>query len=122
MRRYRRFIKPISSEREYNAALAFVDEHFDARKGTDEARLVNLLGYLIDQYEEERFPIPAPSPIEAIKFRMDQMGIGHQELAVILGGRNRVSEIMGKKRQLSIKMIRALHSTMGIPAESLIGT
>lgn len=86
MKKYAKLIKPISSDREHRAALAFVDEHFDARHGTDEARLVHLLSYLIDQYEEERFPIDAPSPIEAIKFRMDQLGIGNRELAEILGG------------------------------------
>ena len=121
MRKYVELIKPINSDREYRAALTFVDRHFDAKHGTDEARLVRLLSYLIDQYEEEHFPIEAPSPIEAIKFRMNQMGPGNQELADILGGRNRVSEIFGKKRPLSLKMIRALHRTMGIPAESLIG-
>ena len=120
MNQYVKFLKPISNDREHRAALAFVDQHFDAKHGTDEARLVHLLGYLIEQYEDEHIPIEAPSPVEAIRFRMEQLGIGTRELGRLLGGRNRVSEIFGKKRPLSIRMIRVLHREMGIPAESLI--
>lgn len=122
MRRYRGLIKPIGNAREYRAALVFVDRHFDAKHGTDEARLVHLLSYLIEHYEDEHFPVEPPSPVEAIKFRMEQLGLGNQQLAELLGGRNRVSEIFRKKRPLSIKMIRTLHKNMGIPAESLLGT
>jgi HTH-type transcriptional regulator/antitoxin HigA len=76
---------------------------------------------LVDKYEEERFPIDNPDPIEAIKFRMEQLGYTTSDLATLIGGKNRVSEIFNKKRGLSIKMIRTLYKEWNIPADSLIG-
>jgi HTH-type transcriptional regulator/antitoxin HigA len=98
-----------------------VERLFDAKPGTVEGRLVEILSLLIEKYEEDHFPIEAPTPIEAIKFRMEQMGWTNKDLAGILGGRNRVSEILNRKRDLSLRMIRMLNKKMGVPAESLIG-
>jgi HTH-type transcriptional regulator / antitoxin HigA len=121
MNRYMKYLKPIRTRSEYKAALSLLDRLFDARHGTTEGRLVEILAVLIESYEEDHFPIEAPTPVEAIKFRMEQLGWTNKDLAGILGGRNRVSEILNKKRDLSLQMIRALNREMGVPAASLIG-
>lgn len=113
-------IKIIKTEEEYSQALkrleAIFDEPADTRKG-DEAEL---LGILIEKYEDEYYPIKAPDPIEAIRFRMEQMNMDNQDLAKVLGYKSRVSEIFNRKRKLSLKMIRNLHEKLKIPYESLI--
>lgn len=116
-----KYLKPIRNKRDYNNALAIIEKYFYAKPNTPEGTLVEILAVLIDKYEEERFPIEAPKPIEAIKFRMEQLGMTSSELAQILGGRNRVSEIFNRKRTLSLPMIRNLWKKMDIPVESLIG-
>jgi HTH-type transcriptional regulator / antitoxin HigA len=116
-----RYLKPIHTPKEYKKALAIVDKYFDAKPQTPKGILVEILSMIIEKYEKEKFPIEAPHPIEAIKFRMEQLGLTRGDLALIVGGRNRVSEIFSKKRPLSIQMIRNVHREMGIPAESLIG-
>lgn len=121
MKKYLKYLKPIRTRGEYKAALSILERLFDAKPDTIEGRFVEILAVLIEKYEEEYFPIAAPSPIEAIKFRMEQLGWTNKELAAILGGRNRVSEILNQKRDLSLHMIRMLHKEMGVPAESLIG-
>jgi HTH-type transcriptional regulator/antitoxin HigA len=82
--------------------------------------MADLLGILIEKYEDEHYPIEAPNPIEAIKFRMEQMDMDNQGLAKIIGYKSRVSEIFSHKRKLNLKMIRNLHDKMKIPYESLI--
>ena len=121
MKKYLKYLKPIRTRDEYKAALSVLERLFDAKPDTVEGRFVEILAVLIEKYEESHFPIEAPTPIEAIKFRMEQLGWSNKELAVLLGGRNRVSEILNQKRDLSLHMIRVLYKKMGVPAESLIG-
>ena len=121
MKKYLKYLKPIRTRDEYKAALSVLERLFDAKPDTVEGRFVEILAVLIEKYEESHFPIEAPTPIEAIKFRMEQLGWSNKELAVLLGGRNRVSEILNQKRDLSLNMIRVLYKKMGVPAESLIG-
>lgn len=116
-----KYLKPIRTKKDYKGALKIIDKYFDAKPNTPEGMLIEILSVLIEKYEDKNFPIEAPHPIEAIKFRMEQLGITNGDLAMIIGGRNRASEILNKKRALSIHMIRKLNKEMGIPAESLIG-
>ena len=113
-------IKPIRSEKEYQNALIRLDEIFDAKSGSKEGDELEVLSILIDNYEKEHFPIDSPDPIDAIKFRMDQLGIKQKDLANIIGFKSRVSEIINKKRKLSLNMIRKLHHQLNIPTEVLI--
>jgi HTH-type transcriptional regulator/antitoxin HigA len=113
-------IRPITNEKEYQNALQRLELVFDAKKGTEEGNELEILSILIDKYENENFPIGMPDPIEAIKFRMEQMGMSNKELAEILGFKSRVSEIFNRKRKLSLDMIRKLHTSLSIPTEVLI--
>jgi len=115
-------IKPIRTKKDYRKALEALDKHFDAKRGTKEGDLIEVLAVLIEKYEAENVPIEAPTPVEAIKFRMEQMGWEQKHLANLLGSRSRASELLAGSRPLSLKMIRLVHTEMGIPAESLIGT
>jgi HTH-type transcriptional regulator / antitoxin HigA len=115
-------IKPIRSEEDYEAAVAEVERLWGARSGTPEGDRLDVLATLIDDYESEHDPIDPPDPIEAIKFRMEQQGLTRKDLEKILGSRTRVSEVLGRKRGLSISMIRALHRKLGISADVLIGS
>jgi HTH-type transcriptional regulator/antitoxin HigA len=92
-----------------------------AKSGTARGDRLDVLATLIDVYESEHYPINAPDPIEAIKFRMEQQGLSRKDLEGILGSRMRVSEVLNRRRGLSIEMIRKLHSKLKIPAEALIG-
>ncbi len=121
MNKYLKYLKPIRTRSEYRAALSVLDQLFDEKPDTMKGRLAEILALLIEKYEEDQFPIEAPTPVEAIKFRMEQMGWTNKDLAAILGGRNRVSEILNRKRELSLQMIRTVNREMGVPAESLIG-
>jgi HTH-type transcriptional regulator/antitoxin HigA len=112
--------KVIKTEKEYRKALMRLEEIFDAPKHSREGDELELLALLIDQYEQEKHPIDLPDPIEAIKFRMDQLGYKQKDLAVALGLKSRVSEILSKKRKLTLDMIRKLHAELGIPAEVLV--
>jgi len=112
--------KLIKTEAEYDVALARIDELFDAKKGTKDFDEVELLLALVEIYEEEYYPIEAPDPIEALKFRMEQMEMKRSDLEKFLGTRARVSEILNRKRNLTVKMMKALHKELGIPAESLL--
>ena len=113
-------IKPIKNQNDYNQALERLEVIFDAKMGTPEGDELEVLGILIDQYENELFPIGLPDPIEAIKFRMEQMGYNQKDLADILGLKSRASEILNRKRKLSLKMIRQLHEKLHIPTDVLI--
>ena len=112
--------KVIKTEQEYQAALSRLEEIFDSKKGSKNADELELLSLLIQKYEDEISPIDLPDPIEAIKFRMDQLGYKQKDLAKAIGLKSRVSEILNKKRKLTIDMIRRLHDTLGIPTEVLI--
>jgi len=113
-------IKVIKTEEDYNKALKRLEVIFDAPVNTPEGDEVELLGILIEKYEDEHYPIEAPDPIEAIKFRMEQMDMNKKDLAKIIGYKSRVTEIFTRKRKLNLKMIRRLHEKMNIPYESLI--
>ncbi len=113
-------IKPIRNEKEYQIALARLEEIFDAQKGTEAGDELEIIAILIDTYEKENFPIGMPDPIEAIKFRMEQMGMKQKDLAEIIGFKSRVSEVLNKKRKLTLDMIRKLNLALHIPTEVLI--
>jgi len=112
--------KVIHTEAEYRAALARVEELMDAEPGTPEGEELNLLGLLVEQYEDETFPIGLPDPIEAIRFRMEQAGLQQKDLVPYIGSPSKVSEVLSGKRRLSLAMIRRLHKGLGIPAEVLL--
>ena len=113
-------IKPIKTEEDYNQALKRLEVIFDAKKGTKEGDELEILGILLEKYETENFPIDLPDPIEAIKFRMEQMNYSQNDLAKVIGLKSRASEILNKKRKLTLEMIRNLHLEMKIPTEVLI--
>ena len=113
-------ILPIRNEKDYQNALNRHEEIFDAKKGTEDGDELEILSILIDRYENEQFPIGMPDPIEAIKFRMEQMGMKQKDLAEVVGFKSRVSEILNKKRKLTLDMIRKLNTTLHIPTEVLI--
>ncbi len=113
-------IRPIRNSKDYEAALAEVEQLWGAKFGTPRGDRLDVLATLIEAYEEEHFQIDAPDPVEAIKFRMEQQGLTRKDLEPVIGSRTRVSEVLGRKRALSIGMIRRLHDTLGIPAEVLI--
>lgn len=113
-------IKLIKTDKDYQKALKRLEVIFDARPSTKEGDELEILGVLIEKYEDEHYPIEAPDPIEAIKFRMEQMGYKQKDLAKIIGYKGRVSEILNRKRKLTLEMIRSLHEKLNIPLESLI--
>jgi HTH-type transcriptional regulator/antitoxin HigA len=113
-------IKPIRTKKDYNQALERLEEIFDAKKGSPEGDELEVLGILIEKYEDEHFRIDLPDPIEAIKFRMEQMGYSQSDFAKVVGLKSRASEILSKKRKLSLNMIRKLHDKMNIPTDVLI--
>ncbi|MEA1878513.1 MAG: helix-turn-helix domain-containing protein [Bacteroidota bacterium] len=113
-------IKVLKTEEEYAKALKRLEEIFHAPIDSIEGDEADLLSILIEKYENEHYPIDAPDPIEAIKYRMEQMNISKKELAEIIGYKSRVSEIFSRKRKLTLKMIRNLHDKLNIPYESLI--
>lgn len=113
-------IKAIKTDEDYFQALKRFEDIFYAPFDTPEGDEAEVLSILIEKYEDEQYPIGSPDPIEAIKFRMEQMGMSNQDLAEIIGYKSRVSEIFSRKRKLSLKMIRNLHEKLNIPYESLI--
>ena len=113
-------IRPIRTARDHAAALKEIERLWGSRSGTPEGDRLDVLATLVDAYENERYPMEPPDPIEAIKFRMEQQGLTRKELTKILGTRTRVSEILNRRRSLSIRMIRSLHEKLGISAEVLI--
>lgn len=113
-------IKVIKTEEEYNLALKRLELIFDAPIDAPEGDEAELLSILIEKYEDEHYPIEAPNPIEAIKFRMEQMEMDNNDLAKVIGYKSRVSEIFNGKRKLTLKMIRNLHEKLKIPYESLM--
>ncbi len=113
-------IAPIRNEKDYQNALNRLEIIFDAKRGTEQGDELEILSILIDKYENENFPIGMPGPIEAIKFRMEQMGMKQKDLAEVVGFKSRVSEILNKKRKLTLDMIRKLNTTLRIPTEVLV--
>lgn len=113
-------IKPIKTKKDYQQALTRLESIFDAKKGSAEGDELEVLGILIEKYEDEHFPVGMPDPIEAIKFRMEQMGYNQADLARVVGLKSRASEILNRKRKLSLDMIRQLHDNLKIPTDVLI--
>ena len=113
-------IKPIKTEADYQEALQKLDKLFDAKIGTIKSDEADILALLIDNYENEYYPIEAPDPIEAIKIRMEEMQIKQKDLVPEIGGKSRVSEILNKKRKLSVEMIRKLTIKLNLSASILI--
>ena len=113
-------IKPIRTAADHQAALAEVEALWGARSGTPKGDRLDVLATLIDAYEAQHYPMDPPDPVEAIKFRMAQRGLTRKDLEGIIGSRTRISEVLNRKRGLSIAMIRLLHERLGIPAEVLI--
>ena len=112
--------KVIKTEKQYQEALARMEEIFDSKKNSKNADELELLAFLIEKYENEQYAIDLPDPIEAIKFRMEQLGFKQKDLANAIGLKSRVSEILNRKRKLTIDMIRKLNATLGIPTDVLI--
>lgn len=112
--------KIIRSEQDYDITLARISDLMDAEPGTPEGDEMYLLVTLVELYEKNTHPIGLPDPIEAIKFRMEQMGMKHKDLIPFIGSRSKVSEVLSRQRPLSIAMIRKLHEGLGIPAEVLL--
>jgi HTH-type transcriptional regulator/antitoxin HigA len=115
-------LKPIKTEEQYDTTLARVYElmQLNIKENSAESDELEVLSILIKQYETEHYPMPSPNPLEAIKFRLDQMGLSEKELGEILGYRSRKSEILSGKRKLSLAMIRKLNEILHIPAQVLI--
>jgi HTH-type transcriptional regulator/antitoxin HigA len=113
-------IKPIKTKKDYQNALNRLELIFDAKPGTAEGDELEVLGILIDNYEQEHYPISFPDPIEAIKFRMEQIGYSQNDLGAVVGLKSRASEILNKKRKLTLEMIRNLHTQLNIPTDVLI--
>jgi len=113
-------IHPIKTEKDYENALERLEDVFDAKLGTKEGDELEILSILIEKYEDEYFPIDLPDPIEAIKFRMEQLGMKQNDLTEVIGFKSRVSEILNKKRKLTLDMIRNLNEYLSIPTNVLI--
>lgn len=113
-------IKPIKTNKDYKAAMGRLEVLFDAKPGSKEGDELEVWSILIEQYEQTHFPIEMPDPIEAIRFRMEQLGYNQSELAAVVGLKSRVSELLSKKRKLTLEMIRQLHQQLNIPTDVLI--
>ena|SRR5690554_2443402 len=113
-------MKSIKTEQDYYEALERFEVIFDAKPGTDLGDELEILSILIEKFENEYFPIGLPDPVEAIKFRMEQMNYTQSDLANVLGLKSRLSEILNRKRKLSLEMIRRLHEKLNIPTDVLI--
>jgi len=113
-------LKLIKNDKQLNEALERVNQLWDAQSNTSERDELEVLSLLIEKYEEEHYPIPASEPIEAIKFLMDQNNLTRKDLQPFIGSMGRVSEILNRKRDLSLSMIKRLHHGLKIPYESLI--
>jgi HTH-type transcriptional regulator/antitoxin HigA len=114
-------IKPIKTQRDYQRALKQIDKLMDAKANTPEGDRLDLLATLVSAWEERHFPIDPPDAVEAILFAMEQRGLSRRDLEPFIGSRARVAEVLGRKRTLTLPMIRRLHAGLGIPADVLIG-
>jgi HTH-type transcriptional regulator/antitoxin HigA len=113
-------LRPIKNNKDYQAAMQRLEKLFDARPGSAEGDELEVLGILIDNYEKKHYAIDLPDPVEAIKFRMEQLGYSQSDLAEVVGLKSRASEILNRKRKLTLEMIRNLHKTLNIPTDVLI--
>ncbi|WP_289024254.1 helix-turn-helix domain-containing protein [uncultured Salegentibacter sp.] len=113
-------IKPIKTEKDYEQALQRLEVIFDADSSSKEGDEAEILSLLIENYENEQYPIEAPDPMEAIKIRMEEMNLKQKDLVGIIGGKSRVSEILNKKKRLTVDMIRELERVLHISASVLV--
>jgi HTH-type transcriptional regulator / antitoxin HigA len=113
-------IRPIRTKKDHESALVEVEHLWGSKSGTPEGDRLDVLATLIDAYETVHYPMDPPDPIEAIKFRMEQQGLTRKDLEPLIGTRTRVAEVLNRKRNLSIGMIRRLHQRLGISADVLI--
>lgn len=113
-------IRPIKTEQDYYSAIKRIEELWGAKKDTPKGDELDLLATLIESYEMKHFPIAPPDPIDAIKFRMEQMGLNPADMVQYLGSQSRVSEILNGKRQLTLGMIKSLYKGLKIPADILL--
>jgi HTH-type transcriptional regulator/antitoxin HigA len=113
-------IAPIRTEQDYQNALKRLSEIFEAKADSPEGEELEILSVLIEHYENKHFPIELPDPVEAIKFRMEQMNLKQKDLASLIGFKSRVSEVLNRKRKLNLEMIRKLSRSLNIPTDVLI--
>ena len=113
-------IRPIKTEQDYNSAIKRIEELWGAKKDTLNGDELDLLVTLVESYEMKHFPIAPPDPVDAIKFRMEQMGMSKEDMVKYLGSQSRVSEILNRKRKLTLKMVKSLYKGLKIPAEILL--
>ena len=113
-------LRTIKSEADYKLALKRLEQIFDAKPGTSESEELEILGLIVDDYEKKHFPIEAPDPIEAIKIRMEEMQLKQVDLISEIGGKSRVSEILNRKRRLTVDMIRKLANRLNLSSGLLI--
>ncbi len=114
-------VHPIKTESDYDESLKAIERLWGSKPGTPNGDLLDILLVLVESYEAKHHPIDPPDPIEAIKFRMEQMNLSRRDLEPLIGPRGRVAEVINRRRPLSLSMIRNLHSKLHIPLESLIG-
>ncbi len=114
------YIKPIKNKRDYWHARKEIEGLMHARRNTPEGDRLDVLVALVEAWEAKHYPFDLPDPIEAIKYHMEQRGLRPHDLIPFIGSRNRVYEVLARKRPLTLTMIRRLHEGLGIPAESLI--
>lgn len=112
-------IKPIRTEKDYEAALARIEEIFDAEPDTPEGDELEILATLVETYEKKNYPIGLPDPIEAIKIRMEDLGLDRTDLEDAIGSKGRISEILNRKRPLTLPMVQRLSEKLGLPTEVL---
>jgi HTH-type transcriptional regulator / antitoxin HigA len=112
-------IKPIRTEKDYQAALARIEEIFDAEPDTPEGDELEILASLVETYEKKNYPIGLPNPIEAIKIRMEDLGLNRKDLEDAIGSKGRISEILNCKRPLTLPMVQRLSEKLGLPTEVL---
>src|SRR5271157_1713752 len=115
-------IQPIRSEADYQAALKEIDRLTDSRPGTSDGDRIEVLATLVEAYETKHFPIPDPDdPVEVLEYYMESRGLSRSDLIAYLGSKERVSEVLNRKRGLSLEMIRRLHNGLGIPTDLILG-
>lgn len=115
-------ITPIKTQRDYRRALKDIEGLMTAKRGTLDGDRLDVLVTLVEAWEAKHYPLDLPDPVEAIKYHLDQNGLAPRDLIPFIGSRNRVYEVLNRKRPLTLKMIWRLHDGLGIPAESLIKT
>ena len=114
-------IRPLRTKKDYEAALAAIEQLMGAKRGSPEGDRLDCLVTLVEAYEARHFPLDLPDPVEAIKFVMEQRSLSIKDLVPFIGQPNRVYEVLNRKRPLTLAMIRRLHQGLGIPADVLVG-